>query len=391
MKLGTEVRLTVKKKADGSTKVISIIREEVLIDETYAKSLILQADGSSDKIGYIHLPKFYADFDKADGRQCAEDVEVELEKLKKSDVKGIILDLRNNGGGSLRDVQKMAGFFIEKGPIVQVKNREGKPEVLNDDDDAVQYSGPLVIMQNEFSASASEIMTAAMQDYGRAIIVGSNSYGKGTVQRFFSLDRAIKGNDDVKPLGDVKVSIQKFFRVNGGSTQLKGVKPDITLPDNYEDVKVGEESNDYPMAWTQINPVKYGQSVIDLKYLPSIAARSNERVKKNETFKLINENAKLVKSRKDNSRYPLNLTEYRAYEQKQKEFSKKIDGLRKPIPTFSAENLIDDKMDIKKDSTKIKTNEAWLKDVSKDIHLYETVQIMKDLIQNAKVAAVTPH
>ena len=252
---GTEVRLTVKGKVDGKLKVVSIIREEVIIDEGYAKSLVIQSNKDSEKIGYIKLPKFYADFEKEDGHQSAEDVEIEIEKLKKAGVKGIILDLRNNGGGSLRDVVKMSGYFIEEGPIVQVKDRTNKPEVLDDKDPSVQYAGPLIVMVNEFSASASEILAAALQDYSRAIIVGSNTYGKGSVQRFFDLDRAVYGNSDVKPLGQIKITIQKFFRVNGGSTQLKGVTPDIILPDNYSEINVGEKDNEHPMAWSQISAV----------------------------------------------------------------------------------------------------------------------------------------
>lgn len=382
---GTEVRLTVKRKVDGKVDVVSIIREEVIIDEGYAKSLIIQANKDSDKIGYIKLPKFYADFEKEDGHQCAEDVEIELEKLKKEGVKGIILDLRNNGGGSLRDVVKMSGFFIEEGPIVQVKDRNNRPEVLNDNDPSVQYSGPLIVMVNEFSASASEILAAALQDYGRAVIVGSTTYGKGTVQRFFDLDRAIYGNSDVKPLGQIKISIQKFFRVNGGSTQLKGVTPDIVLPDTYSEINVGEKDNEHPMAWSQITPVKYSQSVVDLKKLPKIAENSYKRVQANETFKLVAENARRIKEQRDKTEYPLNLQAFLELENKQEQISKKFENMMKPIDGFVAENIAADltHLNASKDSSKIIRNTEWLKDVKKDAHLYETLMIMKDFIQNA--------
>lgn len=383
--VGTEVRLTVKTKADGATKVVSIIREEVIIDESYAKSLIIQSDKSSDRIGYIKLPKFYADFEREDGHQCAEDVRLELEKLKKENVKGIVLDLRNNGGGSLRDVVTMSGFFVEEGAMVQVKDRYNRPEVLNDTDPSVQYSGPLIVMVNEFSASASEILAAAMQDYGRAVIVGSNTYGKGSVQRFYDLDRALTGNANLKPLGNVKISIQKFFRVNGGSTQLKGVSPDIFLPDTYMEVPVGEKDNEHPMPWTQISAVKYTQSVVDLKKLPKIAENSKKRVETNETFKLIAENAKRIKMQRDDSEYPLNLKDYRTEEAKRKEVNKKFENMYKPIDGFVADNIIDDltALNASNDSSKVVRNTEWLKDVKKDIHLYETLMIMKDLIQNA--------
>ena len=214
-KKGTEVILTVK-RVDGSVKDISIVRDVVILDEGYAKSATLNHSEIIDNIGYIKLPRFYADFSRRGGKSCAVDVGKEIEKLNATNVNGIILDLRNNGGGSLRDVVDMTGFFIEEGPIVQVKARNRKPEVLTDDDANVQYDGPLIVMVNEFSASASEILAAALQDYGRAVIVGSNNtFGKGTVQRFFDLDSAIKGNDDLKPLGEVKMTIQKFYRING--------------------------------------------------------------------------------------------------------------------------------------------------------------------------------
>jgi carboxyl-terminal processing protease len=384
-KENTEVRLTVKAKADGKSKVISIIREEVIISEGYAKSLVIQATKDSERIGYIKLPKFYADFDKEDGHQCAEDIEIEIEKLKKQNVKGIILDLRNNGGGSLRDVVKMSGYFVEEGPIVQVKDRRNAPEVLSDSDPSVQYNGPLVVMVNEFSASASEILAAAMQDYGRAIIVGSTTYGKGSVQRFFDLDKMVAGNSDIKPLGSIKMTIQKFFRINGGSTQLEGVKPDIALPDNYTEINVGEKDNDYPMPYTRISEVKYNQAVVDLKKLPKIAELSKKRIEKNETFKLISENAKRIKEQREKTEYSLSLKEYRANDAKTRESGKKFENMMKPIDSFFAENLQEDLkiLNSSGDSIKIIRNTEWLKDVKKDLHLFETTMIMKDMIQNA--------
>ncbi len=410
--LGKEVRLTVKAKLDGKVKVIPIIREEIIVDEGFARSLLIQSDKSADKIGYIKLPKFYADFEREDGHQCAEDVEIEINKLKAAGVKGIILDLRNNGGGSLRDVVKMAGQFIESGPIVQVKNRNDRPDVMSDTDPSVQYSGPLIIMQNEFSASASEIMAAALQDYGRAIIVGTNSYGKGTVQRFFDLDRALTGNSDVKPLGQIKVTIQKFYRVNGGSTQLKGVAPDILLPDPYMNIPSGEKDNEYPLPWTQINPVKYEQNVVDFqKVLPKIVENSKKRVDSNPVFKAIIESAKLIKQQRDRSEETLNLNTYIATEKKQQDYSKKLNNLIKlnedgsedgvpstvtdatdvkkdkkpPVERLWAENLTVDtnKLTASKDSSKIIRNTDWLKNVKNDVQLQETLSIMKDLIQNA--------
>ena len=229
---GTEVRLTVE-KIDGSSTIIPIIRDIVILEETYAKSLLLESEKEGEKIGYIKLPKFYADFNGTGGRSCADDVEKEVAKLKAEGAKGLVIDLRNNGGGSLHDVVQMAGLFIEMGPIVQIKGREGAPYIMSDLDPRVQFDGPMVIMVNSLSASASEILAAAMQDYGRAVIIGSAStYGKGTVQRFIELDAFLpESMKNLSPLGSMKLTIQKFYRVDGGATQLKGVIPDIVLPE----------------------------------------------------------------------------------------------------------------------------------------------------------------
>ncbi|MBK8554530.1 MAG: PDZ domain-containing protein [Lewinellaceae bacterium] len=264
---GTKVTLSVQ-KPDGQVKSITITRDVVIMEEGLAKSLILRANETEGKIGYIYLPKFYADF-TADGvTSCAADVEKEVAKLKNENVAGIILDLRNNGGGSLRDVVQMSGLFIENGPIVQVKSRSRKPEIMEDYDNRVQWGGPMIVMVNGFSASASEILAAALQDYDRAVIVGSTrSYGKGTVQRFFDLDNAT-GDNSVKPLGQMKLTVQKFYRITGKTTQLDGVTPDIVLPDVYNLLDMGERENDYPLPSTQIDPVPFQQSayhIADIK------------------------------------------------------------------------------------------------------------------------------
>ncbi|MEO1715046.1 MAG: S41 family peptidase, partial [Bacteroidota bacterium] len=257
---GTKVILTVK-KIDGSIADIEIVRDVVILEEGFAKSLILHTT-AKEKVGFISLPRFYDDFYDEEGRSCARDVATEIDKLKKENVRGIILDLRNNGGGSLRDVVTMSGFFIEKGPIVQVKARGRSPEVLEDNDPSVKWDGHLIVMVNQFSASASEILAAALQDYERAVIVGSTStFGKGTVQRFYNLDRAIPGYSELKPFGEIKLTTQKFYRIDGGSTQLKGVTPDIILPDMYSYIETGEKEQEYPMNWTQIAPVPHEQNV----------------------------------------------------------------------------------------------------------------------------------
>ncbi|HEX4373114.1 MAG TPA: S41 family peptidase, partial [Puia sp.] len=218
---GTEVRLTVK-KADGTVKVVSLIRDEIVQDETFARSVIVNEE--KGKIGYIYLPEFYADFENPKAHRCSIDVAKEILKLKEEKVDGIVIDLRNNGGGSLYDVVQMVGLFVDQGPVVQVRDRDGKPHVYNDQDKSLLYDGPLAVMVNEYSASASEIFAAAIQDYKRGVIIGSTStYGKGTVQRNIELDKSLGFSDANNDLGTIKLTLQKFYRINGGSTQLRGV------------------------------------------------------------------------------------------------------------------------------------------------------------------------
>jgi carboxyl-terminal processing protease len=376
-KENTEVRLTIKKKVDGTVKIVKMQREKVIFDEGYAKSLIIK-DDKKNNIGYIKLPKFYADFENDDGHFCSTDIALEVQKLKKSGVKGIILDLRNNGGGSLNDVVKMSGQFVNIGPMVQVKAKESRPDVLNDVEKGTLWDGPFIIMVNEFSASASEIMAAAMQDYKRAIIVGSPTYGKGTVQRFFDLDKAIRGNEDVKPLGQIKVTIQKFFRINGSSTQLKGVTPDILFPSTYSGLKMGEKDTDFPLPYDQITPSKY-ETTNSLKNLPKVMENSKKRIAANPTFKLITENAVRIKENRDKTNYDLKFDTYRSYQAKQKELNKKFEDLYKPISKLQVNNLNEDKTIIETDKSKKARNDEWLSDVKKDPYIYETLNIMYDM------------
>ena len=378
-KKGTEVILTVK-RLDGSIKDITIERDVVIMDEGYAKSATLNYSDVIDNIGYIKLPRFYADFNRRGGKSCAVDVAKEVEKLKAKNVKGIILDLRNNGGGSLRDVVTMSGLFIEEGPIVQVKARNRKPEVLTDDDASVQYDGPLIVMVNEFSASASEILAAALQDYGRAVIVGSNNtFGKGTVQRFFDLDSAIKGNEELKPLGEVKLTIQKFYRINGGSTQLKGVTPDIILPDNFTYIPTGEQDNEYAMEWTEIPAVDYEQNVRKVKNMSKLQAMSAKRVANNDVFIKVNENAKRLKEQRDDTNASLNIEEYQKETKLLEEEAELYKEIFKPIEALEIKNLAVDLVEINMDEAKKARNDDWLKAMKKDAYIQEALNIMKDM------------
>jgi carboxyl-terminal processing protease len=382
-KKGTKVRLMIK-KVDGSTKEISIIRDVVEFEESYVKSLILDGATPEEKVGYVYLPKFYADFQRSDGRFCAPDVAKELEKLKGENVKGVIIDLRNNGGGSLNDVVKMSGFFIENGPIVQVKSRTDQPEINYDRNPAVQYGGPLVIMVNSFSASASEIMAAALQDYGRAVIVGSKStYGKGTVQRVFNLDQAISGYDQFKPLGDIKITLQKFYRINGGSTQLRGVTPDIILPDTYHYLPVGEREEDYPLNWTEIAAANYSQNAFKIKNMEELKRRSKARLEQDPGFQKILSHAKYIEAERKNSSVMLNIDQFRKDETAEEKLSNDFRNAFKDVINKGVRNIALDakKMESSPDNEKtLARNKDFIEGVSKDVYIRETLRIMHDLI-----------
>lgn len=382
---GTLVKLTIQ-KPDGSTKVVPIVRDVVIMEESFAKSLMLHADNNSDAIGYIYLPKFYADFTPQGVTSCANDVAKEIEKLKQAGMKGLILDLRSNGGGSLRDVVTMSGFFLEQGPIVQVKSRNRKPEIMEDTDARVQWDGALIVMVNGFSASASEILAAAMQDYGRALIVGSSgTYGKGTVQRFFDLDNATADNS-VKPLGELKLTVQKFFRITGKTTQLDGVRPDIVLPDAQNLIERGEQENDYPLAASTIDPVPFEQKVYALQGVDKLRDNSQARVKNDAVFQKITEQAKWLKDRRDHTQYTLQADKYRTWNKKLDEEATRFDNMLTPIAGMHVENLAADLPAIQGDTSRVARNNNWLKERQKDIQLYETLRIMQDMLRSKGVA-----
>ncbi|MBT8230817.1 MAG: carboxy terminal-processing peptidase [Bacteroidia bacterium] len=378
---GTVVILKVK-KSDGKLMDVEIERDEVIIDEGFARSLILDMEGELDNVGYIKLPKFYSSFEGKDGNSCAIDVAKEIEKLNNENVNAIILDLRNNGGGSLRDVVDMSGLFIEQGPIVQVKPRNKDPYLYEDEDSNVHFDGPLIVMVNQFSASASEILAAALQDYNRALIIGSTStYGKGTVQRFVDLDRAYRDQNDLKPLGQLKITMQKFYRINGGSTQLKGVVPDIILPSNYQYIDTGEKDFDHAMEWSEIAPVDFTQGVYHIDNKVLIKQRSALRTSASNDFQMVLKNAERLKYNRDQSKYPMNLDAYIAYvdlrDEKAKEFENLFDS---KIENLQAENLSIDTSYINFDESRVARNTDWLESIQKDFYLEEAMHIMKDLI-----------
>jgi len=373
-KKGTEVRLTVKHQ-DGSMKVIPIIRDVIEIEETFAQSAVI--DGKK-KIGYIHLPMFYADFTKSGAHQCATDVKNEILKLKNDGVKGIIIDLRDNGGGSLQEVVEMAGLFISKGPIVQVKNKNNSVNVMPDYNPEVQWDGPLVIMVNHGSASASEILAAAMQDYKRGVIVGTPTFGKGTVQSFIDLDKYLLPQfDTLKPMGSVKVTMQKFYRINGGATQLKGVIPDIALPDPYSMLDLGEKELDYPMKWDEINKAEY--TPFNTINYEKLKKESADRTRKSSAFQLVDAQSKSLKSKKDDTRYSLKLEAYRAEQKTLREDAKKFDEFKKELPGFKVNLAKSDAEAWKSDTAKVNKEDKWVKALMKDFYLQEASNIVQDM------------
>lgn len=376
-KKGTEVLLTVK-KPDNSTRVISIIRDLVIIQDTYAQSAVIEKDGK--RVGYLRLPSFYADFSRSGGRNSGEDVRKELEKLTAEKVDGVILDLRNNGGGSLQDAVEMSGLFIPEGPIVQVKSSNGGAQVLADRDARVQYGGPLVIMVNSYSASASEILAAAMQDYKRAVIVGSTTtYGKGTVQRIFDLDDALGSEfNAVKPFGSLKLTTQKFYRINGGATQLRGVTPDVVLPDMYAYLDQGEKDAAYPLAWDEIKPAQFQPWS---KPIPANTLRSasQSRVAKNQEFQVIDAIAKRLKRQADNTSRSLKLADYQKEQLESKADNKRYEALEKQLPELAIRPLKADRA-AQSDSIQIARADNFHKKLRKDTYLQEAVNIVKDLL-----------
>ncbi len=375
-KKGTEVRLTLKKQ-DGTLKVVSLVRDEIVQDETFARSAVVKS--TTGKIGYIFLPEFYADFDRPGGNRSYVDVAKEVQKLKEEKVDGIVIDLRNNGGGSLYDVVQMAGLFIEDGPIVQVKDKDNKPSVLRDKDRSVLYSGPLAVMVNEFSASASEIFAAAIQDYGRGVVIGSTStYGKGTVQRNIGLDPDNGFSLSNSELGTVKLTLQKFYRINGGSTQLNGVASDIVLPDNLEHLKVREKDNTDALPWDEINKATYNtwNAGYDLKVIQQLAS---QRVDNDVTFRLIKENTEWLAKQNDRT-YSLQLDKFRKHQKMIRATFAQMESLLKLKEELHVSAVTGEENKWANDKNKQDRFNQWLKNLRRDIYLDQAVKVVNDII-----------
>ena len=372
---GTNVILTLK-RVDGTIEDLSIPRDEIELEETYAKSSIVKK--SKYKFGVINLPKFYIDFEDVNSRNSTTDVKREIERLKDEGVDGLVLDLRNNGGGSLKTAVEIGGLFIKEGPIVQVRSTGEDRQVLKDRDPFVSWDGPLVILVNEFSASASEILAAAMQDYKRAIVIGSKqTYGKGTVQNVIDLNRMIRNNTN-GDMGAFKFTTQKYYRINGGSTQLEGVKSDVVVPDRYSYIDLGEKDQDNPLSWDEIEPASYELWKSSIDYETTVQ-KSKERMNSSAEIKLIDENARWIKDARSKDVYSLKYSEYVAELKKNEKESERFDALSDYTTNLSFESLAYEKPIMANDSVLRIKRERWHESLSKDIYMDEALNVLTDL------------
>lgn len=373
---GTKVTLTVK-KVDGSIKDIIITRDVVELVETYAKASVVNKNDK--KFGVINLPAFYVDFEDYKNINAAKDVKKEIERLKAEGMEGLVLDLRNNGGGSLPAVVEMAGLFIKEGPVVQVRSTGEAKEVLKDRDKSITWDGPLVILVNEISASASEIMAAAMQDYKRAVVIGSKqTYGKGTVQNVINLNNMLR-NSTSGDLGALALTTQKYYRINGGSVQLEGVKSDVEVPGRFSYINVGEKDKDNPLPWDEIDAADYTPWENYFDYNTTIS-KSKERMSNNEQLKLIEENAKWVKSKIDETVFSLNYKKYKAQIDLNEEESKRFDNISNYKSNLTFDSTGYEKSLFEHDTTDLKEKRVrWHESLSQDVYIEEALNVLEDL------------
>ena len=382
---GSEVKLTIRKKFDGEIEVVSIIRDLVLLEETYAKSTLIKKDNKS--YGLISLPKFYVDFDNYKEKNCASDVKNEILKLKKEGIDGLVLDLRNNGGGALQTVVEMTGLFIEKGPIVQVKSTGNRKKILSDKDPSIVWDGPLVVLVNQMSASASEILAAALQDYGRAIIIGSTqSFGKGTVQNIIDLNRFLSNSQF--DLGALKITTDKFYRINGGSVQIDGVKSDISIPNTYSFLEIGENDEKNPLSWDQIDPTAYNlwNGYYNLK---DVIDNGNDRIKESKLATLINENAKWIASKRDLKSFSLNYNSFKKSQSNDKDFLSKFDEIKNYKNDLKFDLLVNENKSLEKSDELLERRKKWHSNLQSDYYLNESINVLSNLkLKNIEVKEI---
>jgi len=374
-KKGTKVHLTIK-KVDGSISEISVKRDIVLLEETYIKSSIVEK--GNNNFGIINIPKFYIDFDNQSNRDAAKDLRTEIERLKEQGVQGLVIDLRNNGGGALKTVVDMAGMFIKNGPVVQVKYFDKEKQVLSDRDRSILWTGPLVILVNEGSASASEILAAAMQDYKRAIIIGGNqTWGKGTVQNVFPLNRMVRGNTN-GDLGALRYTTQKYYRINGGSVQLEGVKSDINVPYRFKYLDFGEKDSENPLQWDEIDQVEYTTWDSNFNFNEAIR-KSKKRMADNKYLKLVDENAKWIKSVRDDKLINLNYDKFKLELDENSSKTEKFKALNDFSMDYNFKSLPYELDLIKNDSLLGLKRSRWHKSLNKDFYIDEALNVLSDL------------
>ena len=372
---GTKVYLTIK-KVNGNISEISVKRDIVILEETYIKSSIVKKN--NDNYGIINIPKFYIDFDNQDNRDAAKDLKIEVNRLKSEGVSGLVIDLRNNGGGSLKTVVDMAGLFIKSGPVVQVKYSDKEKQILSDKDRSISWEGPLVILVNEGSASASEILAAAMQDYKRAIIIGGNqTWGKGTVQNIFPLNRMVRGNTN-GDLGALRYTTQKYYRINGGSVQLEGVKSDINVPYRYKYLDFGERDSKNPLQWDEIDKADYILWESNFNFDIAIQ-KSNERMSNNEYLRLVDDNAMWIKNIRDNKLVNLNYQVYKNELEENSKKSEKFNVLDEYSSNYKFKSLQYEIDLINNDSVLGIKRRRWHKSLNKDIYIDEALNVLSDL------------
>ncbi|WP_312082099.1 carboxy terminal-processing peptidase [Epilithonimonas hominis] len=370
---GTPVTLTVEKK-DKTIKEVTMIREEVAIEDTFARSIVVNSKNGK-KYGFIYLPSFNVDFEDPKGRNASDDIKAELIKLKKENVEGIILDLRSNGGGSLTEVGDIMGLFMNAGPYVQVKDSRGKIQVLSNKSNEPIWTGPLVVMQNELSASASEILAGAFQDYGRAAVIGSpNSFGKGTVQTFVELNRFLNTNDD---FGALKLTIQKFYRVSGESTQRKGIEADIKMKDFFSYAEVGERFDQYALPWDKIEATSYKK--MNGLNIPQLKAEVEKQIAESPSYKLLQQSAEWKEALDKEETITLNQAKFNELMKTRKTQIDKFKGLDKFNNGLKFTLHTDEAERIKKDEAFAKKTENWRKNLERDFYLEETVDVLSKI------------
>ena len=388
------VKLTVK-KPDGRIVVIPIVRDVVVVEETFAKWALLHNKSHDKSYGYIYLPRFYRDFSKADARNATGDVKRALQELVPQGIAGVILDLRNNSGGSLQDAVDISGLFIPRGPVVQVKNKQRGARVLQNKKKKPIWDGPLVVLINALSASASEILAAAMQDYSRAVIVGSeHSFGKGTVQIMLNLDQYLAALseeekvEDPEEVGALKLTVQKFYRITGSSSQFKGVVPDVILPDRYNYMEIGERYLDHALVWDSIPAVPFKLWRGQRLPIQRIATESEERVRRNPHFKRMGKYIAKLKGARHQTQKSLKLQDYLDEQKKLRAEEKRVNEARKPLPHISvsapmrqpAQVQADEERPEERRKIAAQLQSEWFEQLKKDLYLEEAMNVIFDVL-----------